>query len=143
MVTFSHSITINRPLKEVWAFVSDISNHPKFGPQVSAEWTSAEPHGAGSTTRSSSRFLGRTIESTGQVTIWEPPRRFASSEATGSINSRSEWTFDAQDGGTLLTFSGEAEIGGFFKIAESLVARQIDRQVSTDLGALKLILEAG
>ena len=50
---------------------------------------------------------------------------------------------ESQENGTQLTLVGEAEIGGFFKIAEGLVRKQLEKQLDTELNALKLLLEAG
>jgi ligand-binding SRPBCC domain-containing protein len=57
MYTFEHSVFINRPVQEVWEYVSEPSNHPKFEPPESREWTSGAPHGVGSTYHAVSRFL--------------------------------------------------------------------------------------
>ena len=73
MFTFEHSVFIRRPVQEVWDFVSEPTNHPKFGPQTSNGWTSDWPPDVGSTTRGVSRFLGRCIETNSEITSWEPP----------------------------------------------------------------------
>lgn len=143
MYTFNHSVLINRPIQEVWEFVSDPTNHPKFAPMETMERTSEGPPGVGQTYRSVSRLLGRTIESSTEITGWEPPHRMRSKSMNGSMASKGQWAFAPQDKGTLLTFSGEAEIGGFFKVAEGIVGKQVDKQITTDLGALKLMLETG
>ena len=76
MFTFSHSIFIDRPVEDVWAYVSDVTNHPEFGPSLTSEWTSEGPPGVGSTYRSTSRFLGRTVDSTSEITSWNPLHQF-------------------------------------------------------------------
>ncbi|MFQ5399404.1 MAG: SRPBCC family protein [Anaerolineae bacterium] len=141
MYTFKHSVFINRPVQEVWEFVSDLTNHPQFGSMATVERSSDGPPGVGSTYRSVSRFLGRTIESTSETTGWEPPNKFSSKSVEGPIAFQDQWEFADEDSGTLVTLSGEAEMGGFFKIAEGIVGKQIDKQITTDLGALKLMLE--
>ena len=37
----------------------------------------------------------------------------------------------------------QAELGGFFKLAEGLVGKQIEKQMETDSAKLKKLLEAG
>jgi hypothetical protein len=49
----------------------------------------------------------------------------------------------AQGNGTQLSMRGQAEIGGFFKLAEGLVGKQLDKHIEADHAALKLFLEAG
>ena len=46
------------------------------------------------------------------------------------------------EGGTRVTEAVEAEIGGFFKLAEPLVVRMAKRQVAADYGNLKDLLES-
>ena len=50
--------------------------------------------------------------------------------------------FEVSENGTQVTMHGTAEAGGFFKIAEGLVGRQLQEQMNTDFAALKLIMEA-
>jgi hypothetical protein len=38
---------------------------------------------------------------------------------------------------------GQAEMGGFFKIAEGLAGRQLEKQIEKDLAGLKRALEGG
>jgi hypothetical protein len=45
------------------------------------------------------------------------------------------------DGSTRFTQTLEAEVGGFFKLAEPLVGRAIHRQQEADMATLKDILE--
>lgn len=51
-------------------------------------------------------------------------------------------TLEPQEDGTLLTTSGQADIGGFFKLAEGLVGKQIEKQIDTDNNTLKLLMES-
>ena len=53
------------------------------------------------------------------------------------------YLFEPADGGTRFTQTFEAEIGGFFKLAEPLVGRAIRRQMDADMATLKDLLEAG
>ena len=41
-----------------------------------------------------------------------------------------------------VTLAVEADVGGFFKMAEPLVARAIKKQFETDVSTLKHLLEA-
>ncbi len=38
---------------------------------------------------------------------------------------------------------GQAEFGGFFKMAEGLVGKQLEKQLDTDFNGLKRALEEG
>jgi hypothetical protein len=74
------------------------------------------------------KFLGRRMESELEVTEYEPDRRFALKVLSGPVPFSVEHTLEPRDGGTRLTFLGKGEPGGFFKLAEPIVARTADRQ---------------
>ena len=50
---------------------------------------------------------------------------------------------ESQENGTQVTETFQAEVGGFFKLAEGLVGKQMEKEFDTDFDALKLLLEAG
>jgi hypothetical protein len=50
-------------------------------------------------------------------------------------------TFEAQNGGTLMTFSGEGKPGRFFKMAEGIIRKRLESQFDKNLKSLKTLLE--
>jgi carbon monoxide dehydrogenase subunit G len=144
MFTFEKSIFINRPPQEVFDYITNPDNDSNWrSTAVSAEWTSDGPVGVGSTQRTVGKFLGRKIDSTNEVTVWDPPNQFAFKSVGGSIPLEISQKLVAKDNGTQLTIDAQAELGGFFKLAEGLVGKQAEKQMDTDFNALKLVLEAG
>jgi len=83
------------------------------------------------------------MEATIVVTSWDPPNQWGNKSDGGPVPFEGMQKFEAQDGGTLMTFSAQAELGGFFKLAEGLVGKQIEKQIETDSAKLKKLLEAG
>ena len=143
MATFDKSIFINRPQQEVFDFLSNPANNTLWQSSAqSGEWTSEGPVGVGSTQRSVDRFLGRKMETSAVVSIWDPPNEMGLKSVGGPFPFGFTMKLESKENGTQLTVSGTAEFRGFFKLAEGLVARQLRRQVDTDSEALKLILEA-
>ena len=53
------------------------------------------------------------------------------------------WNFEAQDNGTKATISVEAQSGGFFKMAENLFRKQVEKQFDTDMASLKRVMGGG
>ena len=51
--------------------------------------------------------------------------------------------FESFNGGTRVTVRGQAEPGGFFKLAEPIVGRMVKRLFEADAENLKDLLEAG
>lgn len=144
MFTFETSVFVNRPQQEVYDFVSNPANDSQWqSGSVSAEWTSDGPVGIGSTQRAINRFLGRDIESTAEIKSWDPPNQYALKVVSGPIPFEATVNFESKDNGTQITYSGQAEAGGFFKLAEGLVGKQLNKQIELDANALKIVLENG
>jgi len=144
MFKFEKSIFINRPQQEVFDFVTDLANDPKWQSGiVSVERTSDGPIGAGSTWSYKLKFMGREIEAKIELSSYDPPNQASVKSVNGPVPFENTYKFESKDGGTQMTFSGQAEIGGFFKMAEGLVGKQLEKQMDADGAALKKLLEAG
>jgi uncharacterized membrane protein len=123
------SIEINRPLKEVFDYVSDVGNYP--------EWMA---HALEVLIKS----VGRRFETPYERTSYEANRRYTDRAVGGPIpNQRWDCTFQEVLGGTRLTRAVEAEPGGLLKLLEPLQKRAAKRQLRKDLKTLKDVLEAG
>jgi carbon monoxide dehydrogenase subunit G len=144
MIKFEKSYYIGRPKQEVFDFITDPANDTKWRESAgSAEWVSEGPIGVGSTLQSVDKFLGREIESTAEITAWDPPNKYGQKTLSGPVPLEFTIFLESEGSGTQLTLEGQAEIGGFFKMAEGLVGRQLEKQLDTDFNGLKRMLEDG
>ena len=65
MFTCRVEVLVSRPLDEVFAYVGDVRNRPRWDESVdSEELTSREPIGVGSTVRARLRSMGREYQYT-------------------------------------------------------------------------------
>jgi carbon monoxide dehydrogenase subunit G len=143
MYEIEKSIFIKRSLQEVFDAITDPTKAAQWQSFIdSADWTSEGPVGVGSTWKSSGRFLGRNFESELQIMGWEPPHMVSIKTISGPIPVEVTHTLKQQENGTLLTQIAQAEFGGFFKLAEGLVGKQVERQIDTDNNTLKLLMES-
>ena len=140
-----HTVVIERPVEEVFAFATDPNNDTLWqSTSLETEQTSEGPVGVGTTFRNTTKFLGRRIESTYEITENEPPHKQCIRITSGPIPGSGCYLFEpTDDGSTRFTQTFEAEVGGFFRLAEPLVGRAIRRQQETDMATLKDLLEAG
>lgn len=137
------STTINRPVEDVFAVVSNPESSPKWSSaSLESTKTSAGPIGVGTTTRAVSKLLGRRIESEMEVIEFEPNRRFATRSTSGPFPIQATVTFEGVSGGTRISALIEAEPGGFFKVAEPLLVNIARRQFQSDFDNLKELMEA-
>lgn len=144
MVRIKASVVIDRPIEEVFAFVIDAEKWPQWMTElVESKKISEGPMGVGTTWSAVIHLLGRRIESTLEVIEYEPNRKYSFKHTSGPIPiEKDEFTFDSVAGGTKVTHAVEAEPGGFFRLAEPLIARMTQRQFEANFGNLKDLLDA-
>ena len=143
MQTFEVTTFINRPLQEVFDFITNPANSAQWQSGTeSSKWASEGQIGVGSIVHSVGRLLGRELNIDTEVTQWNPPTVWGQKASNGPLKFENTNKFEAKDGGTLLIQSFQGEIGGFFKMAEGLAIKQVQKQVETDGNALKKLLEA-
>lgn len=143
MIKIAESIVVNRPIEEVFAYIADAENMQEWAAEVvDAKKTSEGPMGVGTTLTVAVKLLGRRVENSHVVTIYEPNIKFAFKTTSGPIPSVATESVEAVNGGTKFTIVAEAEPGGFFKLAEPIVERMLQRQWETNVVNLKDLLEA-
>jgi len=138
------STTIKRPIEEVFAVLSDLSNNSKWvsGIVEAPKKISDGPIGVGTTWHTIAKFLGRRIESDTEITEFEANRKITSTSKSGPFPTTFEITLEPVAGGTRVNQIIEAEPGGFFKLAEPLLVTMARRQFQNDLDNLKDLMEA-
>lgn len=142
MAEFTVTTFIDRSPKEVFDYATNPANSSKWqSSTVSSEWSSDGPVGVGSTIHSVGRMLGRDMEMDTEITAWDPPNLWGMKGSSGPMKFENTNKFEAKDGGTLLVQNFQGEVGGFFKVAESLAINQLQKMVETDGKALKTLLE--
>ena len=141
MIKVEHSLVIDRPPAEVFAYTTDPANLPEWQ-STALEARSEGPVQQGAHVTEVRKFLGRKMESEVEVTEYDPDKRFALKVLSGPVPFSFEQTLEPTDGGTNVRVVLEGEPGGFFKLAEPLVERAVKRQMKADYEQLKDILEA-
>jgi uncharacterized protein YndB with AHSA1/START domain len=143
MATFEINLVIHRPIEEVFAFISNAENLPRWR-AATLEITpiSGGSPDVGSLFRGRFAFLGRPFEGNLEVIRHEPPRRYATRLTKGPFPLEAHYTLESNNEGTRLTLVIQGEPGGFFKLAEPLVVSMARRSYESDLHNLKEMLEA-
>jgi uncharacterized membrane protein len=143
MIQVETSIQINRPAAEVFAYLSNFENNPKWQSGMrSAHFTSEGPLRVGSTYAQLAQFMGRRIESTFEVLEYEPGRRIKATSTAGSFPITFTRIVEPAAGGAQVQAIIEGDATGFFKLAEPLLKRMVQRSVDKDYANLKWLLES-
>jgi len=143
MATFEINLVINRPIEEVFAFISNPENQPRWrATTLEISRTSSEPLGVGSIVKGRFTFLGRPFEGNLEIIALEPHRSYTARMVGGPFPLEARYTLEPAESGTRLTLVIEGQPGGFFKLAEPLVVSLAKRSYESDLHNLKDMLEA-
>jgi hypothetical protein len=144
MTRVAHSVTIDRPVEDVWEFASDARNDPVWQRNVIAVGAGADrPLEPGAEIEETFTFLGRRFPVTLVVTEHEFPRRTAVDVRGAPVAGRGAYDFEPSGAGTRFTMTFEADAHRLFKLAEPVFARLVRRDLATCCETLKDLLEAG
>jgi uncharacterized protein YndB with AHSA1/START domain len=142
MVSIKSSVSLKRPLAEVFQFISDNQrNATQWVAGLIEARVTNHVVGVGRAWVDTMQLLGRRVEVPSEVTEYEPNRVIGFKSTSGPIPVAGSFSFEPDGEGTKLTYSLQGEPGGFFKLAEPLVARSMQRQWDTNLANLKDVLE--
>jgi len=115
-------VEIERTPEEVFAFVSDLRNDPRWNSAVDeVRQTSEGPLDIGTMFLTAAHFLGRRFETPEGVTEYEPDRKLSTEVSSRPLRFTGSRIVEDVAGGTRLTLTAEGHSGGFFGIAESIL----------------------
>jgi uncharacterized protein YndB with AHSA1/START domain len=142
MARIDGEIVINRPVEEVFDFVADERNEPRYNPgMLRAEKLSPGPLRLGSRFRAEMRTRPRPMVMTIEFTGYERPRRLASTTHLSTMDIQGMLTFDPVPAGTRMRWSWNLQPRGLLKLATPVVARIGQRQERAIWTGLKRLLE--
>ncbi len=137
------STLINRPLGEVFQFVTNVENQPKWqAASLENHQLTPGPMAAGARIQHLGKWLGRRYESIGQVTAFEPNSQWAYKSLTGPYQLEMRYRFETATDGTRLTLLAIGGDMGFFRLPAPLLRFFARRVLQGDLDRLKKVLEA-
>jgi uncharacterized membrane protein len=131
------SVEIHKPLPEVFAYVSEVSNYPEWMAHV------LDVRKDGDRFVVAIKSLGRRFETPYERSSDEADRRYTDRAVGGPIpNQRWHSAFQEVPGGTRFTRAVVVESRGLLKLLEPLQKRAAARQLKNDLQTLKNTVEA-
>ncbi|MBI5825342.1 MAG: SRPBCC family protein [Chloroflexi bacterium] len=142
MINFDFSILIDRPMKDVFAFVADPNNMAQWNSAVvSLQQVTPGAVGVGAKFKSIGEAMGRRIEGEMQVTAYEPDTKCGFQLNAGPMQMNLAITFKTVGTGTKVSLNGQGNPGGIFKLAEGVMAGQVKSIMEGNLSRLKTVLE--
>lgn len=143
MITFDTKVHIDRPVEEVFAYVSEPLNFPRWNSAVENMRTTSTGEGCLGSKYVMERQLpaGRAINEV-DVVASEPPREFAIRTTTGPTPFLYRYRFVAANGETIVHLDAEVELPRPAALLPQLARRAVKSGVDQNLATLKQILEA-
>ena len=143
---FSGSAVIDRPIEEVFAFVADGTNDPKFSPRVQEiKKTTDGPIGVGTVFESTVKDAGMKTGRKFEITEFEQPTKIRWAEQSKNIVTAPTGGYDLEkvgDAQTKLTIHNELEGHGFGKLVVGFAHKQAVKDAPAFAERIKAAVEA-
>ena len=141
MIKVEKSVFINKPVEQVFGYIVTEGNGTKWQVGVDEVIDEGPRNTVGSRYTEVRKFMGKEMRSTVELTKFVPNARYAGKVLQGPVPYTFDMTFESVDGGTRVTTCVDGEPKGFFKLAENMVASQLEKSLTEDGQKLKEILE--
>ncbi len=141
MITVEKSIIINKPVEDVFTFAIAEGNYQKLQPDVTEVIENGPRNTVGSSWTEVRKFMGQEMRTTTELTVFEPNKKWAGKVIKGPVFYETTITYEAIPEGTKYTTKITGEPKGFFKLAEGMVASQLEKTISESNQRLKDFVE--
>lgn len=138
-------VMIDRPIEEVWAFLTDPYNTPRMGgySALGLRPTSAGPMGVGSTLQGRNVILGFETRMNHVITQWDPPHAFADRMEGRPFRSLVQrGTLESTPAGTKLVMTIEFELRPALKLLWPIIQPFARRKMLAGMRQTKKVMEA-
>jgi uncharacterized protein YndB with AHSA1/START domain len=141
MITFQTDVQFDRPVEQVFAYLTTSSNHPRWD-FTAVEMNQKEP-GAwhkGTHFHEVRNFQGRRMDIQSQIVVFEPNKRMEIQSLTEPA-FLGTWIFTPVNGGSRLTYRAEMQYKGMMRLMEPLIRAPFLKQLDANFRNLKVVLE--
>ena len=143
---FSGTAVIDKPIGDVFAFLADGTNDPKFSPRVQEiRRTTDGPIGVGTVFESTVKDAGMKSSRKFELTDFEPPTKIRWTERSSNLVTVPEGGYDLEavgDNQTKVTIHNTFEGHGFGKLLVGFAARAAVKDAPDFARRIKSAVEA-
>jgi len=144
MINLDLGTLIDKPVKDVFAFITNPANMAKWNSAVvSMEQITPGAVGLGTKFKNVGEMMGRRIEGEMQVVAFEPDSKYGFQMNAGPVQISVTLTFKTVGTGTKLSLNAQGNPGGLFKLAEPVMQGRVKSMMEENLTRLKSVLEKG
>ena len=141
MLQFAADLTVNRPVEQVFTWLTNAENQGKFDKSsLKMEALTPGPWQTGTQFRELRDLGGRKTEVLSEIAELETNRRFVIRSKTGP-EWQGIWLFEPEGQATRLRWTGQMRMKGLGRLLEPLIGRQMRAQIERQFAQLPAILE--
>ena len=146
MAGFTATVTIDKPIDEVFAFLADGENDPKFSPRVlEIRKTTDGPPGVGTVYESTVKDAGMKSKRRFELTEFEAPTRIRWTERSKNLITVPDGGYDLAEesaGRTQLTVFNEFKGNGLGRLFVAPAAKAAQKDGDNFVNRIKAAVEA-
>jgi hypothetical protein len=143
MSSFTNTVTINRPARDVFAFLADLENVPRWNYAITETRKITSGNVGVGTRYEQTRSIPAPSREQLTITEFEPDRLIALVGTLARFPARLDYTMEERDGRTRLSNRVDLELKGPVRLLGGIAAGRIRSAVAENLDTLKQLLEAG
>jgi carbon monoxide dehydrogenase subunit G len=144
MINLDFGTLIDKPIKDVFAFVANPNNMSKWNSAVvSLQQITPGAVDVGTKFKSVGEALGHRIEGEMQVVSYEPDSKCGFQLQAGPMQMNLTMSFKTVGTGTKLGLNAQGNPAGVFKLAEGMLQGRVKSMMEENLARLKSVLEKG
>jgi hypothetical protein len=144
VITFTSAVSIRRPPADVYTVLTDFEGYLAQwakGP-IAAVKLSAGATAVGTRFTVTAKVGPFRVRSPYEVLLWEPPDAFSGRGVAGPVRFDEEYHLSVDGGITRVEQTIHAQPRGAFRLARSVIEKQLRQLIPADLERLRVLLEA-
>lgn len=141
-MNYKTSVIINRPLDQVFDYVTNIENSSQWGDAVVEAWQETDgPMGPGTIVTERVKMGPVLSELSWEITAYEPNRLCVYEGESELGHSRTAYIFEAHGGDTRLSVEVNVGLSGMSRFMKPLIQVTHKRNRQRSLEAIKAVME--
>jgi carbon monoxide dehydrogenase subunit G len=136
------TVKINRPARDVFAFLSQPENHPRFVPGVHEFHVTSGTMAEGASAIGTRRVMGMVRRLPYRITLFEPNRVLSMTTQLGPLQGGATYYLESEgDSATQVRFVVQGGFRGLLRVADRLLARTLAKDAAAVGRNLKALLD--
>ena len=145
MIRIESSVQISRPRDQVFGFLTDLDNLPKWQTGViQSKRLTDGPVRAGFRFAETAKVGPWKLDTVCTVTDLKPAERFAfEARSSGPLDYEGSFDLQPMAGGTRLSVNGSARLKGLWRLLQPLLAGDLHKETRRELETIRRLMEEG